>query len=186
MLAYAGFAAGHRYVRDVMADRALASLVGRHLRAAAATLPILPGVDFDQYAAQLEERFRNPHLAHETFQIAMDGSEKMPQRIFAAIPDAREYGVDTRAFAFANAAWLRHLSLSTHDCAPYELRDPRAKDLTAMASGRPAPDIVREVRTAGFVTNAVSRDDAFWTEVTALLDDMLTRPMTEIIAGEAG
>ncbi|MGX0879322.1 fructuronate reductase [Roseovarius sp. MBR-154] len=185
MLAYAGFAAGHRYVRDVMADPALSRLVARHLRVAAATLPPLPGVDFDDYATQLEERFRNPHLAHETFQIAMDGSQKMPQRVFAAIPDARAKGGDIRAFAFATAAWIRHLSLSTHDCAPYPLRDPRADALIAMAQGRQAPEAIEAERAASFISPAVVRDEAFWTDVETILHDMLTRPMAEVISQEA-
>ena len=76
MLAYAGFLCGHTYVRDVMADPALSTLVDRYLKAAAATLDPLDGVDFDTYAQDLAERFRNTHLGHETYQIAMDGSEK--------------------------------------------------------------------------------------------------------------
>ncbi|MDA7430941.1 mannitol dehydrogenase family protein [Primorskyibacter aestuariivivens] len=185
MLAYAGFAAGHRYVRDVMADMALARLVRRHLGAAAATLPTLPGVDFRGYTAQLEDWFRNPHLAHGTCQIAMDGSENMPQRLFSAIPDARQKAVDIRAFAFATAAWLRHLSLSTHDCVPYDSRDPRKETLTAIGFNRTAAEIVQVMRTADFIDRAIADDTAFWTEVTPILDDMLSRPMTEVIAQEA-
>ena len=184
MLAYAGFAAGHRYVRDVMADPDLARLVSRHLSAAAATLLPLPGVDFANYAKQLEERFRNPHLAHETFQITMDGSEKLPQRVFAAVSEARAMGCDTRPFAFATAAWLRHISRSTHDCAPYDLRDPRADALTDMAHGKDAHEVVTAIRAASFMPQAVTWDDAFWNEVTDILHAMLTRPMTEVIAQE--
>lgn len=184
MLAYVGFAAGHHYVRDVMADPDLSRLVTRHLSAAAATLAPLPGVDFAAYADQLTERFRNPHLAHATYQIAMDGSEKMPQRIFSAIPDARASGGDTRAFAFATAAWLRHLSQSTHDCAPYELRDPRADELRTMTQDRDAPEIVRAVRAASFVPRDVSQDAAFWDAVQSILHEMLTRPMSEVISVE--
>lgn len=184
MLAYTGFAAGHRYVRDVMADPALSRLVSRHLYAAAETLRPLPGVDFADYAAQLEERFCNPHLAHETYQIAMDGSEKITQRILAPAQSASSKGQDLRPFAFATAAWMRHLTGSTHDCAPYELRDPRAKDLGAMTRGQPASQIVFALRDASFVPTALTRDDAFWAQVEELLHAMLTRPMADVIAQE--
>ena len=117
MLAYAGFHAGDAYVRDVMADAPLATLVRRHLAAAAATLPPIEGIDTGAYAEALLRRFENPAIAHETFQIAMDGSEKMPQRIFAAIPDARRAGTPVRAFAFATAAWLRQQTTEARrDC----------------------------------------------------------------------
>ena len=45
MLAYAGYLSGHVYVRDVMADDALAALVKRHMLAAAETLTPLSGID---------------------------------------------------------------------------------------------------------------------------------------------
>ncbi|TMV62470.1 mannitol dehydrogenase family protein, partial [Thioclava sp. BHET1] len=135
MLAYAGFHAGCRYVRDVMADADLAPLVRRHLAAAAASLPALPGLDLGDYASALTTRFANPAIAHETFQIAMDGTEKLPQRIFAPALDALKSGRDLAPFAFASAAWMRHASGAQHDCAPYALRDPRAAEIGAALAG---------------------------------------------------
>ena len=35
------------------------------------------------YKRSLIERFRNPALHHRTWQIAMDGSQKLPQRLLA-------------------------------------------------------------------------------------------------------
>jgi fructuronate reductase len=185
MLAYAGFHAGDAYVRDVMADAPLATLVRRHLAAAAATLPPIEGIDTGAYAEALLRRFENPAIAHETFQIAMDGSEKMPQRIFAAIPDARRAGTPVRAFAFATAAWLRHVSGRTHDCAPYDLRDPIADRLHALAAGQDAAGIVAGLRGTEILPPAVARDDGFWSEVTGILAPMLSQPMTDVIAREA-
>ncbi|QOL82358.1 mannitol dehydrogenase family protein [Pseudooceanicola spongiae] len=185
MLAYAGFHAGLPLVRDVMAHAPLAALVHRHLAAAAATLPAIPGIDLAAYAAALAARFENPGIAHETFQIAMDGSEKMPQRIFAAVEDARTRGVDIRPFAFATAAWARHISMATHDCTPYELRDPRAKELRTMAEGKEADAIVTALRAASFIPAALSADMAFWTTVEGILAEMLFEPMIDVIAREA-
>merc|ERR1712034_12092 len=104
MLAYSGFLAGHAFVRDVMQDAALTALIRRHLGTAAAILPPVPGVDLAAYAEELLARFANPHLAHQTYQIAMDGTEKMPQRIFAPAAEALRRGQPLDAFAFAAAA----------------------------------------------------------------------------------
>src|SRR3546814_6562953 len=41
----------------------------------------MPGVDLGAYRDQLLDRFRNPALKHRTWQIAMDGSQKLPQRL---------------------------------------------------------------------------------------------------------
>lgn len=37
-------------------------------------------VDVHQYAQLLIDRFSNPNIKHKTGQIAMDGSQKLPQR----------------------------------------------------------------------------------------------------------
>ena len=185
LLAYAGFHAGKRHVRDVMADPALSAIVRRHLTHAAGTLPPLSGLDLAEYAEALAARFANPAIAHETFQIAMDGSEKMPQRIFSAIPAARHRGIATRSFAFATAAWLRHASGATHDCAPYPLRDPRAEELTAAFAGKPARAIIAALPDLRIVPAEVTKDGPFWQETEAILNDMLSRPMTEVLASEA-
>lgn len=175
MLAYAGFHAGHRFVRDVMADGALARLVRRHLDAAQATLPPMPGIDLAAYGRDLALRFENPAIAHVTFQIAMDGSEKMPQRIFSAVPRAQ----DLRPFSFATAAWLRHVSGSTHDCAPYDLRDPRAAALQAATAGQDAAGMVAAVAAL------VPMPLALQVAALPILADMLARPMADVLQHEA-
>lgn len=108
MLAYAGLLSGYRFVRDVMADPALSRLVARHLSAAAALMPTLSGIDLTAYAEALLDRFRNRAIAHETSQIAMDGTEKLPQRIFQPALLAIQRGIDPAPFAFATAAWMRY------------------------------------------------------------------------------
>jgi fructuronate reductase len=129
MLAYAGFLAGHRYVRDVMQDKALAARVARHMQAAAATLDPVPGVDLAQYSADLQERFRNPAIAHQTYQIAMDGTQKLPQRLLEPAMAALERGQSIDAFAFAVAAWMRYALGRKENGEAYTLRDPREKEI---------------------------------------------------------
>lgn len=176
MLAYAGFHAGHALVRDAMRDAALAVLVRRHLAAAAASLGPVPGIDLAAYGRDLLRRFENPAMAHGTFQIAMDGSEKMPQRIFAAVARAQEL----RPFAFATAAWLRHVSGRCHDCAAYVLRDPRAGALQRAVQGQGAEGIF-----AG-VAGIVPIPGVLRAETVTILADMLQRPMAQVLRSEAG
>ena len=188
MLAYAGFLSGHTYVRDVMRDPALAALVRRHLRAASLTLEPLPGIDFETYAADLAARFENPDLAHETYQIAMDGTEKMPQRIFAPAADALEAGQPTRPFAFATAAWLRYCRGRTDDGESYDLRDPRSEEIAAA---------VRGASNAGALVSAIAglpnlfpdrlrASDGFLKEVADSLETMSTGRFRDVIESEAG
>lgn len=106
-LAYMGVLAGHEHVRDVMADGTLAPRVRAVMDAAALTLPA--GLDSAVYADALMDRFANPAIAHRCIQIAMDGSQKMPQRIFATARDLLARDLDAAPLAHAAAAWLTYL-----------------------------------------------------------------------------
>src|SRR6185437_11839067 len=81
-LAYLGYLAGYETVAEAMADENLAGLVaGLMTQEAAPTLDARATGDLDPYIARLLARFRNPALRHRTWQIAMDGSQKLPQRL---------------------------------------------------------------------------------------------------------
>ena len=52
------------------------------------TLAAPPGVDLAALLRDADrERFRNPALPHRTRQIAMDGSQKLPQRLLGTVRD---------------------------------------------------------------------------------------------------
>ncbi|CAH0342098.1 mannitol dehydrogenase family protein [Rhizobium sp. CECT 9324] len=128
MIAYLGQLKGLEYVKDVMAVPEYAERVRRHMSAAAMTLDPVPGIDLGQYREQLIERFSNPTIAHRTKQIAMDGSQKLPQRIFAAAVDDLAAGRDAAAFAEATALWIAYVMQTP------QIEDPRAHELR-QASG---------------------------------------------------
>ncbi|SFR01455.1 mannitol dehydrogenase family protein [Poseidonocella sedimentorum] len=178
MLAYTGFLAGHKYVRDVMADAALAPLVRRHLAAAAATLDPLPGVDFAAYAEDLAQRFANPHLAHETYQIAMDGSEKMPQRVFAPALDALRRGQSLDAFAFATAAWMRYTLGRRDDGHAYDLRDPLGAALQRDPAPETAVALIAHLNSLpGLIPEALQTNAVWQSSVETALNTMLRNGM---------
>lgn len=188
MLAYAGFLSGHRLVRDVMADPALSRLVARHLAAAAAVLPTLPGIDLASYAGALQDRFRNPAIAHETRQIAMDGTEKLPQRIFQPALAALSAGQDLAPFAFATAAWMRYALGRSDTGEAYSLRDPRETAIhAALADARQDADAIFTALNAlpGLVPTALATSPDWQQAVTARLRRMLSQGMAATIRDEA-
>ena len=187
MLAYAGFLAGHRYVRDVMQDAALSALVARHMAAAARTLRPLEGMDTEAYAQQLLARFRNPNIAHETYQIAMDGSQKLPQRIFAAASDALAAGQPLDAFAFATAAWIRYGFGRHDDGKTYDLRDPRAAELTEAVAGAGAARVIldRIGRLTGLMPEPLAHSEIWCAAVASRLAIMRAEGMPAAIRREA-
>lgn len=186
MLAYVGFHAGLPLVRDVMAHAELSALVHRHLKAAAATLSTLPGIDLATYRAELLERFSNPSIAHETFQIAMDGTEKLPQRIFAPARETLQKGGDLRPFAFATAAWMRHASRTTQDCPHYELRDPRANEIAAALAGTTTAQAIVRVFCSlpDFMPAELATLPAWQAVLADILGVMLKDGMSAAIAAE--
>lgn len=134
-LAYSGFMAGCEHVRDVMARPDFHALVNRLMWAAQATLPDLTGIDLDGYRRSLLARFENRAIAHKTAQIAMDGTQKLPQRLLAPAVTCLATGGDIGAYAFAVAAWMRFCLGRGEDGRPHDLNDPRQDEIGQALTG---------------------------------------------------
>jgi fructuronate reductase len=187
LLAYAGYLSGRRLVRDAMADPDLARLAARHLRAAAATLSPLSGVNLEAYASDLLERFANPELAHATAQIAKDGTEKLPQRIFSAALDAWSRGQDIRPFAFVTALWMRYCLGRTDDGETFRLDDPREQTIAARLAGIPAdgPKIAQALSGMPDLVPPALAAAAAWQEAVGSALDRLLGGVRKALAEEA-
>jgi fructuronate reductase len=109
-LAYLGLERGHEFVHQAIADPVLRALVEQLMRREAATsFAPAPGQDLDAYADALLARFANPALDHRLAQIAMDGSQKVPQRWLASLAAHQARGETCEGTLTALAAWLRHV-----------------------------------------------------------------------------
>lgn len=109
-LAYLGLARGHEYVHQAIADPVLAGVIDTLMRAEAApTLHTAPGLDLNTYADALIARFANTALPHRLAQIAMDGSQKIPQRWLEPLAINQAAGRDCAATLQALAAWIVHV-----------------------------------------------------------------------------
>ncbi len=187
MLAYSGFLAGHRYVRDTVADDDLRRLIQRQFSAAAATLEPLPGIDFDSYAQQLLERFANPSIAHETYQIAMDGTQKLPQRILQPALSALQSGQNVRPFAFATAAWMRYSLGRTDDGETYALRDPLEAEIAERLANAQTSESIFSALAAlrGLFPETLMSAPEWRGEVIGALSSMLEIGVSAAIRAEA-
>jgi fructuronate reductase len=95
--------------------------------------PQLSRPDWPAYCGALLERFGNPTLDHKVHQIAMDGSQKIPQRWPPSVSGAMQRGLPVDHLAFAAAAWLRYLQGADERGARYVIDDPMAEDLRSLA-----------------------------------------------------
>ncbi|PXX49127.1 mannitol dehydrogenase family protein [Aquitalea magnusonii] len=130
-LAYLGYLAGYVHISDCMQDAALLALT-RHLmlHEQAVTLEHCPLPAAD-YAASLLQRFQNPALQHRTWQIAMDGTQKLPQRMLDPIRVHLVRGSRFDCLALGLAAWMCYVSGNDEQGRPIDVRDPLAADIAA-------------------------------------------------------
>ena len=146
-LSYLGYLMGRQTVAEAMAEPGIARLVAQLMdEEVTPTLPPLPGFDLAAYKRSLVERFRNPALKHRTWQIAMDGSQKLPQRLLGTIRDRLAAGAPFTRLALGVAAWMRYVTGVDETGAPIDVRDPIATKLKAIgeAGGRDAGRLVRD------------------------------------------
>lgn len=133
LLAHLGILNGLECIRDVMAVPELAEQARRHQAAVVETLDPVPGIDLDAYRAELLERFANPTIAHRCVQIALDTTQKAPQRLQVPAVEVLAAGGDAAAFAWVIGVWIAAVRYRG-DCD-----DPRRDEiLTAARTVDPA------------------------------------------------
>ncbi len=133
-LAYLGYLAGYEAISDAVADPAFEAFV-RYLwsREIIPALTPPPDVDLNAYADALLERYKNPSIRHRTWQIAMDGSQKLPQRILGTLEDNLAAGRPSPGLILAVAAWMRYVCGIDESGGPIEVKDPLADKLRALS-----------------------------------------------------
>ena len=109
-LAYLGYLAGYETVAEAMGDDPLAGFAEGLMTDAIPTLELPAKIDVVAYKASLLARYRNIALRHRTWQIAMDGSQKLPQRILGPVRDrlAKGLPIERHALVVAGLDALRH------------------------------------------------------------------------------
>jgi fructuronate reductase len=132
-LAYLGYLAGYETVADTMEDAAFATFGRQQMDQVTPTLIVPAGVDVEAHKAALCERFRNPSLRHRTWQIAMDGSQKLPQRLLYPIRDLLARGAPIDRPALGVAGWMRYVTGIDEKGRPIDVRDPLAARLRSAA-----------------------------------------------------
>jgi fructuronate reductase len=131
-LAYLGYLAGHETIADTVADDALRAYLQRLWeQEIIPVVPAPPGVDLRAYTGQLLARFSNRAIRHRTWQIAMDGSQKLPQRLLASIRERLARGLPISCLALAVAAWIRYVGGMDEAGRPIDVQDPLAARLRA-------------------------------------------------------
>lgn len=143
-LAYLGYLAGHETVAEASGDPVLARFLAGLWAEIMPTVPAPQGVVLGDYAKALLVRFQNPTIRHRTWQIAMDGSQKLPQRLLGTIRERLQAGAPIDHLALGVAAWMRYVTGTDEKGAAIDVRDPLAAELKRRteAAGRNASALV--------------------------------------------
>ncbi|GAM60994.1 D-mannonate oxidoreductase [Vibrio ishigakensis] len=109
-LAYNGSLAGYEYIYQCMEDEQLRAVTHKLMveeqgRSLSPTLD----VNLNEYADLLIERFSNPNVKHKTAQIAMDGSQKLPQRAIDPFLTLQQRNIESQVQPTIVAGWMHYL-----------------------------------------------------------------------------
>ncbi|MFV0576625.1 MAG: mannitol dehydrogenase family protein [Vibrio sp.] len=123
-IAYLGYLAGYKTVAETMADPKFSTFV-RYLMDVEIEPSIhITGIDLNAYKDSLIERYENTALQHLTWQIAMDGSQKIPQRWLETIQYGLDNNVNIEGLYLAIAAWIKYVKGIDEQGEAIDVLDP--------------------------------------------------------------
>lgn len=134
-MSYLAFFGGLKYVHETIQhplfNRFIYNMMQHEVKP---LLPEIEGVDIDAYCNKLIERFSNPTIMDQITRLTMNGSGKLPQFIMPSV--AEQIMLKThnlKRLSLVVASWFRYLHGVDEQGKPYEVDDPRAAELKALA-----------------------------------------------------
>ena len=185
-LAYLGFLAGHEFIYQVAAQPDFVTYMRRFT--ADEVTPVLAkphGVDLAAYREALVQRFANPALPHRTQQIAMDGSQKLPQRILATIRDNLAVDRPIDLATLAVAGWMRYVYGEDERGKPIAVSDPYAPTFASIAAahrGDPAAFAQRLFALRSIFDEDLHNEPRFTAPVTRWLTHLFADGAAKTVA----
>jgi fructuronate reductase len=182
-IAYLGGLAGIEFVDAFVARPEGRAFVEALWDEAETTLTPPPGLDLAAYRAALMRRFADPDLKHRNVQIAMDGSQKLPQRLLASIAVRLERGQGIDALALAVAAWMRWQAGRTDNGAAFAVDDPLAPEMARRLAGLYDPEAQAKalLRMETIFPSALAADPRFVEAVARQLGRLVERGAKEVL-----
>ncbi len=110
VLAYLAALRGFDQVHTAMSDPLLRRYVRAFLdREAAPALPVVPGIDLEDYKTKIIGRFSNPAIADQIPRLCRDGSAKLPKFVLPTLRQQLQGGGPIGLTALALAGWCQYL-----------------------------------------------------------------------------
>ena len=132
--AYLGYLAGFNTIAECVSNDSMVNYIqylwGNEI---IPTLETPDGEDLNDYCSELLERYQNTAIEHRTWQIAMDGSQKLPQRILETVSDLLKHQRNFQGLALAIAGWIKYVTGIDLNGEIIDVRDPLAIELAIIA-----------------------------------------------------
>ncbi|WP_447852652.1 mannitol dehydrogenase family protein [Enterobacter mori] len=146
-LAYLGYLAGYAHINECMEDASFREAARRVMLNEQAPTLRITDVDLTAYADSLIDRFANPALQHRTWQIAMDGSQKLPQRMLDGIRVHLERNSAWPLLALGVAGWIRYVSGTDERGDAIDVRDPLSDKIQSLVKASSEAERVNALLT---------------------------------------
>ncbi|MEB7566868.1 mannitol dehydrogenase family protein [Enterobacter mori] len=146
-LAYLGYLAGYAHINECMEDASFREAARRVMLNEQAPTLRITDVDLTAYADSLIDRFANPALQHRTWQIAMDGSQKLPQRMLDGIRVHLERKSAWPLLALGVAGWIRYVSGTDERGDAIDVRDPLSDKIQSLVKASSEAERVNALLT---------------------------------------
>lgn len=132
VMAYLGYLSGYQTVAQTIHDPHFKTFVRYLMDDEIGPSIHIEGIDLDKYKAQLIERYENTALQHRTWQIAWDGTQKIPQRWLQTIDYGLANGIVIKGLFLALAGWIKFVSAVDEQGNAIDVQDPLKAELAAL------------------------------------------------------
>lgn len=123
-----------------------------------------------EYSSDIFQRFDNPAIRHLLAQIAWDGSQKLPMRVFPIILDNLANGRSIQLLSLVVASWLLFIRLRYQQQPDTALVDPLSAtllDCAAACTGEAQTDTRLFLALGQVFPPALQQSDSFKAELSA-------------------
>jgi len=187
--AYLGYLAGFETVSDLMSHEVFPKFLRRMMdEEINPGLSVPVGVNIEAYKSSVLERFANRALAHRTHQIAMDGSQKLPQRLLGSVRSALKNNLPLDCLALSVAAWMRYVTGIDEQGKTIEVSDPLASELASIAetsTGDIAKLVENYLHVSEIFENDLPQSKKFKDAVTKALESLTNKGALQSVADYA-
>jgi mannitol 2-dehydrogenase len=146
-LGYFGYLAGYRLVHEVCQDPLFAKFLRAYMDVEATpTLAPVPGIDLEQYKAELLHRFSNSQVRDTVARLCAESSDRIPKWLLPVIRRNLERGGEIRLSAAVVASWARYAEGVDERGQPIEVVDRLRETVMAAAREQRCDDPLAFVR----------------------------------------